>query len=144
MLKAVLDTNIFISSLLNKNGAPARLLDLWRDGKYLLLSSPPILGEIKAVLELPRIKTKYCLNDLDIQKLLNLIEMDAILVPGITDAGDVIPDDPSDHIFLSCAIEGNADAIVSGDRHLLNLKKFRGIPVIPINEFINLLQSGKQ
>ena len=132
-----------MNGLLRKD-ALVRLLDLWRDGKYLLLSSPPIIGEIKAVLELPRIKTKYCLNDLDIQKLLHLIELDAILVPGITDAGDVIPDDPSDHKFLSCAIEGNADVIVSGDRHLLNLKKFRGIPVIPVNEFINLLQSGDQ
>ena len=68
-----------------------------------------------------------------------LIEIDAILVPGITEAGDVISDDPSDHLFLSCAIEGNADAIVSGDRHLLNLKKFNEIPVICVNEFIDLL-----
>ena len=143
MLKAVLDTNIFISSLLNKKGAPARLLDLWREGKYLLLSSPSIIGEIKAVLELPRIKTKYCLNDLDIKNLLNLIEMDAIIVPGITDVGDPIPEDPSDHIFLSCAFEGDADVIVSGARHLLNLKKFKGIPVIPVNEFIDLLISNE-
>ncbi len=119
------------------------MLDLWRDGKYLLLSSPPIIGEIKAVLELPRIKTKYCLNDLDIKKLLSLIEMDAILVPGIIDVGNAIPEDPSDQIFLSCAFEGDADVIVSGDRHLLNLKKFKGIPVKPVKEFIDLLISNE-
>jgi putative PIN family toxin of toxin-antitoxin system len=102
MLKAVLDANIFISSLLNKSGAPARLQDLWKDDEYLLLSSPPIIREIKAVLYLPRIKTKYCLNDFDIQKLLNLIEMEAILVPGITDVGNIIPEDPSDQIFFMC------------------------------------------
>jgi uncharacterized protein len=140
VLRAVLDTNIFISSLLNKTGAPARLLDLWRDGQYLLLSSPPIIKEIKTVLELPRIKTKYCLSDLDIQKLINLLEMDAIVVPGIMDVGNAIPEDPSDSIFLSCALEGSADVIVSGDRHLLNLKNFKGIPVIPVNEFIDLLK----
>jgi uncharacterized protein len=144
VLRAVLDTNIFISSLINKNGAPARLVDLWREGSYILLSSPPIIKEIKAVLELPRIKTKYCLNDLDIQKLINLIEMDAILVPGIMDVGNAIPEDPSDSIFLSCALEGKADVIVSGDRHLLNLKKYKGIPVILVNEFINLLKTNSE
>jgi uncharacterized protein len=60
-------------------------------------------------------------------------------VPGVTDVGDAIPEDPSDHIFLSCAIEGSADMIVSGDHHLLNLKKFKGIPIMPVNEFIDLL-----
>ena len=139
MLKAVLDTNIFISSLLNKKGVPDRLVDLWRDGQYLFLSSPPIIREIKSVLELPRIKKKYCLNDPDIQKLLNLIETDAILVPGITDVENPIPEDTSDQIFLSCALEGSADVIVSGDQHVLNLKKFKGISVIPVNEFMDLL-----
>ena len=139
MLKAVLDTNIFISSLLNKKGVPDRLVDLWRDGQYLFLSSPPIIREIKSVLELPRIKKKYFLNDPDIQKLLNLIETDAILVPGITDVENPIPEDTSDQIFLSCALEGSADVIVSGDQHVLNLKKFKGISVIPVNEFMDLL-----
>jgi uncharacterized protein len=144
VLKAVLDTNFFISSLLNKNGAPARLLELWRDGQYLLLSSPPIINEIKVVLELPRIKTKYNLNDFDIQKLITLIECDAILVPGQIDVGNAIPEDPSDSMFLSCALEGKADVIVSGDKHLLNLKKYKGIPVIPVNEFINLLKTKSE
>lgn len=140
MLRAVLDTNIFISSLLNKKGSPAMILDMWRDGQYLLLSSPAIIEEIKTVLEFPRIKTKYCLNDSDIQQLLILIEKDAILVPGTTDVGNAIPDDPKDLIFLSCALEADADVIVSGDRHLLKLKEFRGIPVLTVKEFIELLE----
>ena len=140
MIRAVLDTNIFISSLLNKKGTPARLLDLWKDGRYLLMSSPGIIAEIKAVLELPRIKSKYLLNDDDIQQLLNLIRRDAILVPGKIDVGNAIPEDPEDLIFLSCAIEAGADVIVSGDKHLLNLEEFRGIPVLPVNKFVDLLE----
>ena len=66
--------------------------------------------------------------------------MDAILVPGITDVGNAIPKDPSDHIFLSCAHEGGADVIVSGERHLLNLKKFRKIPILQVKEFVNLFE----
>ena len=137
MLKAVLDTNVFISSLLNKKGTPAKLLDMWKDGQYLLISSPRIIHEIKSVLELPRIKIKYCLDDLEIQKLINVLETDAILVPGSTEIENVIPDDPSDQMFLACAVECGAD--VSGDRHLLELKEFEGIAIITVNEFISLL-----
>ena len=47
MLRAVLDTNIFVSSLLNKTGTPAKLLDSWKAGEYILITSPPIIKEIK-------------------------------------------------------------------------------------------------
>jgi len=39
-----------------------------------------------------------------------------------------VPADPTDNRFLECAVEGLAGYIVSGDRHLLALKRFRSIP----------------
>ena len=143
MLRAVLDTNVFVSSLLNKTGAPARVLDSWRTGEYLLVTSPPIMGEIKAVLELARIREKYALTDYDIRQLLDLMEKDAIMVPGLSDVGNPIPQDPTDRIFLSCALEAGADVIVSGDRHLLNLKAFEGIPIMSVIEFLDRLAAQK-
>ena len=139
MLRAVLDTNVFVSSLLNKTGAPARLLDAWRAGEYLLVTSPPIMAEIKAVLELPRIKDKYALTDQDIRQLLDLLEKDAILVPGLSPVNNTILQDPKDEIFLSCALDAGADVIVSGDRHLLSLKAFEGIPIVPVRQFLDRL-----
>jgi hypothetical protein len=139
VLRAVLDTNVFVSSLLNKTGAPARLIDAWRVGEYMLVTSPAIMAEIKAVLELPRVRKKYPLTDHDIGQLLDLIEKDAILVPGGSKVSNVIPQDPSDHIFLSCALEAGADCIVSGDRHLLGLKVFEGIPILKVVQFLELL-----
>jgi putative PIN family toxin of toxin-antitoxin system len=139
VLRVVLDTNVFVSSLLNKTGAPARLMDAWRVGAYVLVTSPPIMAEIKAVLELPRIRGKYALTDDDIRQVLDLLEKDAIVVPGRSHVGNVITQDPSDHMFLSCTLEAGADVIVSGDRHLLSLKAFEGIPIMPVMQFLDRL-----
>jgi putative PIN family toxin of toxin-antitoxin system len=144
VLRAVLDTNVFVSSLLNKKGGPAKLLDAWRAGEYLLVISPPIIEEIKAVLELPRIKGKYRLVDQDIRQLLDLLGKDAVLVPGFSDVGNAIPQDPVDRMFLSYALEAGADAIVSGDRHLLDLKAFEGIPIMHVKEFLDLLAGQRK
>ena len=130
-MRAVLDTNVFVSSLLNKTGAPSGLMDAWRAGEYLLVTSPPIMAEIKAVLELPRIREKYALTDHDIRQLLGLLEKDAI------------PRDPTDRMFLSCALDAGADVIVSGDSHLLSLKAFEGIPIVPVRQFLNRLAEQK-
>ncbi len=144
MLRAVLDTNVFVSSLLNKTGAPARLLDAWRAGEYLLVTSPPIMAEIKAVLELPRIRDKYALTDQDIRQLLDLLEKDAILVPGLSPVNNTILQDPKDEIFLSCALDAGADVIVSGDRHLLSLKAFEGIPIVLVRQFLDRLAEQRK
>jgi putative PIN family toxin of toxin-antitoxin system len=140
VLKAVLDTNVFISSLLNKTGPPAKLIDAWRAGEFILIVSPPIIiAEIKAVLEFPRIREKYALTKDNIEQLIDLLQKDTILVPGHSSVNNVIPQDPTDHIFLSCALDAGADVIVSGDRHLLNLKIFKGIPIITVIQFLDRL-----
>ena len=54
MLKAVLDTNVFASSLLVKAGVPAQVLNAWRKRRYLLVTSPAIIAEIRATLSYPR------------------------------------------------------------------------------------------
>lgn len=139
MLRAVLDINVFVSGLLNKTGAPAKLIDAWRAGEYMLVSSPAIMAEIKAVLESPRIRKKYHLTDHDIRQVLDLLEKDAILVPGRSEVINAIPQDPTGHMLLSCALEAEADAIISGDRHLLRLKEFEGIPIMPVIQFLERL-----
>lgn len=135
MLRVVLDTNIFVSGLLSKTGLPAKILDAWRAGQYLLITSPPIVAEIRRVLEPPRMRKKYFITSGDIEQLIILLEKDALIVPGRTDVRNAIPDDPSDEMFLACAMDAAADYIVSGDRHLLDISEYKGIPIIPVNEF---------
>jgi len=135
VLRVVLDTNIFVSGLLSKTGLPAKILDAWRAGQYLLITSPPIVAEIRRVLETPRMRKKYFITSGDIEQLIILLEKDALIVPGRTDVRNAIPDDPSDEMFLACAMDAAADYIVSGDRHLLDISEYKGIPIIPVNEF---------
>ena len=135
VLRVVLDTNVFVSGLLSKTGLPAKILDAWRAGQYLLIASPPIVAEIKRVLQAPRIREKYFITDGDIEQLIILLEKEALIVPGYTDVKDAIPDDPSDEMFLACAVDAAADFIVSGDRHLLEISEYKGISIITVNEF---------
>jgi predicted nucleic acid-binding protein len=50
----------------------------------------------------------------------------------------IIVEDPSDDKFLVLAVDGQADHIISGDKHLLGLKEFRGIKIVTAEEFLSL------
>jgi putative PIN family toxin of toxin-antitoxin system len=141
MLRIVLDTNVFVSSLLSTQGLPAQVLHAWREGRYMLVASPPIIAEIVEVLESPRISKKYFIRQEDIQQLVDLLKTDTILVPGRAAVKGSVPQDPRDEMFLACAIDANADCIVSGDRHLLDLKTYRGIPILTVKEFVEKLDT---
>lgn len=140
MIKAVLDTNQFISGLLSKKGVQAKLLDVWRNNYYELVISPPIVNEIYKVLNYPKIKGKYKLTDVRIESLISLIKTYATIVPGKTPV-NIIKDDPADNQILACAIESEAHFIVTGDAHLLELSEFEGIPIITGRGFLNYLVS---
>lgn len=139
MLKAVLDTNVFVSSLLVKAGLPAQALAAWRRRRFVLVSSPAIIGEIRSTLQYPRIRTKYAITDEDVDQLVTLLERDALLVPGHVQVAGSIPQDPADECILACAIDAQADVIVSGDRHLLDLGTYRNIPILTVRQFLSQL-----
>lgn len=144
MLRVVLDTNVFVSSLLSTQGLPAQVLHAWREGRYMLVTSPPIVAEIVEVLESPRISKKYLIGQEDIEHLVDLLKTDTILVPGRAAVKGSVPPDPRDEMFLACAIDANADCIVSGDRHLLDLQTYRGIPILTVKEFAEKLDTQTQ
>jgi hypothetical protein len=139
MLRVVLDTNVFVSSLLVRSGLPAQALDAWRERRYVLALSPAIIAEVQATLRYPRIRRKYGFTDEDIRQLVALLECDALLVPSHVLADSAIPQDPSDEIVLACAIEAQADLIVSGDHHLLDLGTYQDVPVLTVRQFLERL-----
>lgn len=53
---------------------------------------------------------------------------------------DVIQADPTDYKYLACALEGEADYIVSGDRHLLDVGQYQGIKIMNAKAFLNMWQ----
>ena len=136
MERVVLDTNVYVSHLLAPVGLPARIFSHWRALAFQLIVSPAILAEVRHTLGYARIRRKYAITDAMVERLIDLLEHDAILVSGSADVAGAIPDDPDDEEILACAVDGRADLSVSGDRHLLALGAFRGIPILSPRDFL--------
>ncbi|GBC96990.1 hypothetical protein HRbin16_02806 [bacterium HR16] len=62
-MRVVVDTNVWVSALLNPHGSPARLVRAFRDGLFEAVASEPLLREIEAVVRRPRIWHKYQLDE---------------------------------------------------------------------------------
>jgi putative PIN family toxin of toxin-antitoxin system len=134
MKRAVLDTNIIVSSALG--GALVLILEKWDEGKFTVVVTSEILGEYFEVLNRP----KFRLKQETIDKIFRYIyQFSEFVVP--EEAIQFVEADPEDDKFLEAAIAGQVDFIVSGDKHLLDLKEFRSIPIISGREFINFLES---
>jgi len=112
-IRAVLDTNIWVSAILNPSGFPADIINSFRHGDFLAVISEPIISEIADVLSRPRIKNKYGITEADILELLILIEerCEHVLL-----SGDVqVCRDPEDNGVIETAIKGHAAYIVTRD-----------------------------
>ncbi|MFH1504440.1 MAG: putative toxin-antitoxin system toxin component, PIN family [Candidatus Omnitrophota bacterium] len=139
MFKVVLDTNQFVSGLISKEGAPAKILNAWREHTFILICSYEILEEIKQTLQYPHITKKYNLSEENTISLISLIEHEAIMIPE-TAKINVIKGDPDDDKIIACAVGAEADYIVSGDKHLLSLREYKNIPIIPAAEFLRIIK----
>jgi len=138
MLKAILDANVIISGTIMSHGAAFQILKSWEKGEFALIVSEPILQEIEQVFHYPRIKDKRHLTEQEIQAVLKTLKTYSIQTPAKIQI-DAIPEDPQDNKFIIAAIEGEADYIVSGDRHLKSLKSYQGIAIVSPSEFIQIL-----
>lgn len=117
LVRAVIDTNILISSLFAESGTIAELMELWIDGQFELITSDEILYELYRVLHKPSIQKHFSPSEDEIVEYLETIKEKAIISPNLCHI-DRIKKDPTDNKFLVSAIEAKADFIVSGDKHL--------------------------
>ena len=67
----------------------------------------------------------------------------AISIFNVTRQIQAVYDDPDDDKFIECAVSGNADYIISGDQHLLQLKEYSGIKILNASEFLELVNEGE-
>lgn len=100
-----------------------------------LVVSADIINEVGSILKR---EIKFGLSDDDIGTMIDTILHHAEIVEPNVHV-NVIKADPSDNKFLSCAIEGGADFIVSGDSHLLKLGEFRGIKILTAKQMLEKL-----
>jgi hypothetical protein len=143
MLRAVIDTNVIVSGVLSKKGAPARLLDAWSERRFNLVISEAILAEVQRVLSEPRLKQVFCIPDGRIARLVETLREDGTLVPGSAAVHGAVLADPSDEKFLAAALDGGADMLVSGDKHLLALGSFQGMVILTPRQFLDQLEAGE-
>jgi len=128
--RIVLDTNVLISAILF-GGKPRRVLDLVISGSVDCTLSTGILDELKDVLQRPRFgfSADVCFHI--IEELHGACD---IISPSVS--VDVIRSDPDDNRILECAVEAQAHFIVSGDRDLLDLGKFKKIRILSPADYL--------
>ena len=135
MIKVVADTNILISGML-WSGTPRRILRAADEERIILFSSKGLLEELAYVLKKPKLQTALARNGTNArQALAQAVSLVHLVIPR-TFEDVIVTEDPSDDLVLACAATAAVDAIVSGDEHLLALKKFRGIPILSPAEFM--------
>ena len=128
--KIVIDTNNLISAL-GWEGNSRDLLRKVIDKEYEFIISIKQLEELKNVLDYP----KFRFSEDQKRKFLEIIfKITAVIKTKLK--LDVCVD-KKDNMFLECAVEGKADYSISGDDHLLRLKKFRNARIVSVKEFLD-------
>lgn len=134
-----LDTNVLVSALI-KSGKPRELIFELARKKIQVVTSRNILEELLKITDDPRIR-RYVDED-DTIAFLRAVGSIASIVR-VRSRFKVIKEDPNDDMVLRTAHDGRADHIVSGDKHLLSLKEFRGIKTVTVNQMLEILRTGK-
>jgi len=140
LIKVILDANVLVSGLISKNGPPGKILDAWLAGKYQLFVSPQILKELGRVLQYPRIQERLTMEQA--AELLKKLSNNAELVAGTLKLS-VLTRDPSDNVYLACAVEAKADYLVTGNSYHFEEagKIYFGINIISPHAFLEAMES---
>jgi putative PIN family toxin of toxin-antitoxin system len=142
-MRAVIDTNVWVSAVINAAGAPARVLAALRAHSFELISSEPLLEELAVVLARPRLALRFHVTPDALADLLAVLR-DEASIADVT--GTVrICRDPKDDVVIETAINGRADVLVSRDDDLTRAPEVaailveHGIRVLTIQRFLDAL-----
>ena len=134
IIRVVLDTNVLVWALLFE-GSLASLVEGWKQGRFIPIFSPATFQEFKAVLTYP----KFELSKGEIAALLEEEVLPFFEVAEVQEETKGVCRDPKDDKFISCALAGSADWIISGDLDLLALKKFGSLRILKPSDFLQRL-----
>ena len=136
MIKAVFDTNIFVSSIFWEKGNPHRAVEFELEKKVRVFTSVEILQELERVL-----RRDFEEPDEMIQRQIGLIVEYSDIV-AVNRKVDAVKSDPEDNKILACAVSCDADYIVSGDRHLLELKEYESVKIVTAKQFVDIVEKS--
>jgi putative PIN family toxin of toxin-antitoxin system len=135
LLGAVLDSSVIVSAFLSGAGASAEILRLWRHEKaFQVILSDPIFAEIIRVL------LEHGIADPIVEDFVAALHLLALVTDNLYVVRHVAQD-PSDDVFLAAALEGQADYIVTLDRHLVSLEQYHGIQIVRPAAFLCYLRT---
>jgi uncharacterized protein len=138
-MRVVFDTNVIISRYLSPAGVPAQLLRLWKRNAFTVVTSEPILEEYKAAMLYSHIQALHRRNAEVVNRIIENFRKQSLFVTPSEEV-TIIQDDPDDNKFLACALAGNAEHIISGDHHLLDVQEYMGIRILSPAAFLRLLE----
>ena len=141
-MRAVLDTNVVVSATLIRGGNEDRILRSWQHGRFELVLSPNILQEIGRVLLYEKLQRYRWMSEQEVVLFLELLAQECHLVLGNIEVH--ASRDPADDKFLAAALEGKARYVVSGDKDLLALKKYRNVQIITPAVFLKILERAEK
>lgn len=145
-IKVVVDTNIWISSLIASSKTAARLIDEWREGKFEIVVSEQQVLELYEVFSRPKFLVKY---RIDRQEIDDIVSSIAFRAERVTLKGSTkLCRDPDDDIIIETAIRGRAKYLVTGDKDITNDKTVlsflsrHGVSVIPLSRFLAIIDKA--
>ena len=134
-MRVVPDTNVLVSAIVF-GGPTGRLVELAVEGHLQLILSPPLIEELREVL-----RRKFSFSDAAAYQAESLLRRISIVVEPAREVA-VISEDPEDNRVLEAARAGDADVIVSGDRHLLSLERFGATAIRNPRELLTEIESS--
>lgn len=137
-MRLVIDTNILVSALLVERSLPAHLIELWRGGRFDLLTAAAQLDELRRVTRYPKLRER--LTPALAGRLVNELRRVAIVLPSLPSLPSVtVCEDPYDNYLLAMAAAGAANFLVTGDkRDLLGLELYERTRIVTVREFLAL------
>lgn len=133
--RIVLDTNIMVSALLFK-GKLSVIVDLWKKGRIVPILSKETFGEFKTVLEYP----KFSLTEQEIRAIIEEEILPYFEIEEVVDNISGICMDTDDDKFIACAVSASADFIVSGDKDLLDIGRYKSVKIISASELLRMFE----
>lgn len=136
----VIDTSVWVSALLNPQGHPARLIDLWIEDRFDVVTSAALLDELARVLSRPRLQRIRPFSEAEAQFYLIMIQSNARMVP--TTGHLKVCRDPTDNELLEAALAGKAEYLVSRDAdlirdlELIRLFSRRGVKIVTVRQLL--------
>ena len=119
-MRVVLDTNVWISGLLLPKSMAGEIIAKWREDLLTIVTSFPLLQEIRQVLSYPKIIKRINWSEERIEQYIRLLEFFTEVV-AVDHIKIKVEADPKDSVILATLIASNAEWLVTGDKDLLAL-----------------------